>query len=213
MTMLSPNVPTLHEEDSFRLLYLGTYGAVRYDEDLRKIVLDTVEAPLPKGKFLWDGEDYLGGMEKGEAKYVPFHVIRIYWGDPRSVPSQFGRTESRKGQIGDIAPREQELRRLGVLYGIYDTNMDLIGKAVPDVEITTASDVKVFCPAVDPDGSHIYGYSKDSAAVHDPATRFAQLESEMRMVMAQLEAQKEKGVINDGADVAVDEPPAKRARG
>lgn len=209
MTLLSPSAPTLHEEDSFRLVYNGTYGQPRYDEDQRRIVVDTVTGPLPKGKFLWDGEDYLAGLEEGRAKLVPFNLVRIYWGDPRSVPSQFGRTESRKGQIGDIAPREQEVRRLSVLYGIYDTNMDQLAKAVPDVTITTADDIEVFCPAVDPDGTHIYGYAKDTATVHDPATRLAQLEAEMRQMRAQVEA--EGGRRNDGADVEVDGPPVKKA--
>ncbi len=211
MTLLTnSNVPTLHAEDSFRLVYHGTYSRVDYDEDARKIKVVPITGALPYGRFLWDGEDYLGGLEAERAKLVPFDLVRIYFGDPRSVPGQFGRTESRKGQIGDIPPREQEIRRLSVLYGLYDTNTGLIAQAVPQVTITTADDIEVFCPATDPEGTHIYGYAKDSAAVHDPATRFAQLESEMRLVRQQLDAERGKGVANDGADVAEDGPPAKR---
>jgi hypothetical protein len=208
-SLLNGNTPTLHAEDSFRLVYNGTYGATDISEDGRKIRVEERDGPLPFNKFMWDGEDYLGGLEPGRAKLVPFDLVRLFFGDPRSVPGQFGRTESRKGRVGDIPPREQEIRRLSVLYGLYDTNTDLISQVVPNVTITTADDVEVFCPATDPEGTHIYGYAKDSAAVHDPATRFAQLEAEMRQVKMELQAREEKGIKNDGADVVEDGPPKK----
>ena len=74
--------------------------------------------------------------------------------------SKFGRTEDRNG-IGDIPPREHEIRRLSALYGLYDTNAGQLADAVPDVTITTGDDVEIICPATDPDGKHIYGYEHD----------------------------------------------------
>lgn len=211
MTLLQPTVPTLHAEDSFRLVYHGTYGATRYDEDRRKIILDPIEGPLPFGRFMWDGEDYLGGLEAERAKLVPFDLVRIYFGDPRSVVGQFGRTESRKGTVGDIAPREQEIRRLSVLYGLYDTQRELISKAIPQVTITTADDIEIFCPAVDPEGNHVYGYAKDSAEVHDIATQLATMRQQIKLLENQAKAEEKLGTKNDGADVAEDGPPAKHA--
>ena len=207
MTLLSPAVPTLRAEDNFKLVYRGTYSVTTYNKANNAIDIEKVEGPLPKNRFVWDGEDYLGGMKKGQAKLVPFDLVRVYFGDPRSVPGVQGRTEDRRGTVGDIAPREAELRRLATVYGLYEANMARLPEAVPDVTITTADDIEVICPAVDPDGEHVYGFAKETAEVHDVATRLAQLEAETRMLKGQLQAEAESGRKNDGADVDHDEPP------
>ena len=209
MTLLTNPVPTLRAEDNFRLVYNGTHTVTTVDKATNTIGIEAVEGPLPKNKYVWDGTDYLGGLEAGQAKLVPFDLVRVYFGDPRSVPGVQGRTEDKRG-IGDIPPREHEIRRLACLYGLYEANAPLLPQAVPNVSIFTADDDEVICPATDPEGEHIYGYDHTAVEVNDPATRFEQLEAEMRMIKAQMRAEAESGAKNDGADVAHDGPPPKR---
>jgi hypothetical protein len=213
MTILQPSAPTIAAEDNFRLVYHGTYSKTIFVPDKEvagggRIELEDVEGPLPEKRFMWDGTDYLGGLEKGEAKLVPFDLVRVYFGDPRSVIGTFGRTESKKGVVGDIPPREQEIRRLCVLYGVYDTHMDLLPFAVPDVRIETADGTEVVCPATDPEGKHIYGYAHDTAEIHDVATQLQHMREQIKMLENQAKAQEKRGVKNDGADVEVDGPPS-----
>jgi hypothetical protein len=216
MTLLNnSSVPTLHAEDNFRLVYNGIFTKTIFTHDKERagggfIALEEVIGPLPFGRFVWDGEDYLGGLEEGMAKLVPFDLVRLYWGDPRSIVGTFGRTESRKGVVGDIPPREQEIRRLCVLYGIYDTNMDLLPKAVPDCSITTADGTEVFTPATDPEGKHIYGYAHDTAEVHDIATQLQHMREQIKILETMAKAEDKRGAKNDGSDVEVDGPPQKR---
>jgi hypothetical protein len=214
MTVLSPSTPTLRAQDSLRLVYNGTYAkTVAIDDSTKpggvRIGLETVEGPLPFGRFSWDGEDYLGGLEAGQAKLVPFDLVRVFFGDPRSVNGVQGRTEDKNG-VGDIAPRENEIRRLCVLYGIYDVNADLLAQAVPDVTITTGDDIEVICPATDPDGKHSYGFEASSAEVHDVATQLSKMREQIKMLETQAAAEAKRPAKNDGADVTVDGPPAKR---
>ena len=194
--------------------YHGTYSKTIFVKDKDApgggtIQLEQVKGPLPEGRFLWGGEDYLAGLEAGHSRLVPFDLVRLYFGDPRSVMSKFGRTEDRNG-IGDIPPREQEIRRLSALYGLYDTNAGQLADAVPDVTITTGDDVEIICPATDPNGKHIYGYEHDEAEVHDVATQLSKMREQMKMMERQLAEQEKKGGKNDGADVEVDGPPARK---
>ena len=214
MTLLQPQTPTLRAEDNFRLLYNGTYAKTVFIKDTSEaggghVDLELVEGPLPRGKFVWDGEDYLGGLEAGKAKLVPFDLVRVFFGDPRSVPGVRGRTEDRHGQVGDIPPREHEIRRLATLYGIYDVNMGRLAEAVPDVEITTADGVTVVCPAIDPDGSHVYGHDADSAEIHDVATQLQHMREQIALLEQQAKAEGKRGSKNDGSDVGHDGPPSK----
>jgi|ERR1700685_1141307 len=220
MTLLQPSAPTLRSSDSLKIQYHGTYGkTIAIPDSTRpggvKIGVELAEGPLPHGKFLWDGEDYLGGMEAGQVKFVPFDVVRLYFGDPRSVPAdkdgklKFGRTEDRHG-IGDIAPRENEIRRLAALYGVYEVNAELLIDAIPDVTVTTGDDIEVVCPVKDPEGKHLYGYEADSRETHDVATQLAHMKEQIKLLEQQAAAEQKKGARNDGADVKTDGPPSAR---
>jgi hypothetical protein len=211
MTLLQNQAPTLRAQDSLRVLYNGTYSKTVFVKDKESpggghIDIETFQGPLPEGKFLWDGTDYLGGLEAGSAKLVPFDVVRLFFGDPRSVPGVQGRTEDKSG-IGDIPPREHEIRRLAALYGLYEVNASLLPLAVPDVTITTGEDIEVICPATDPDGKHVYGYEATTAEVHDVATQLSKMREQIKMLELQAAAEAKKGARNDGADVKTDGPP------
>jgi hypothetical protein len=210
MTLLNGSAPTLRSEDNFRLVYLGTYSVTTYDKATNTIGVEEREGPLPKGKFVWNGEDYLGGLEAGQAKLVPFDLVRVFFGDPRSVPGVQGRTEDKRGVVGDIPPREHEIRRLATLYGLYDANAEMLPFAVPQVAIHTADDIEVICPATDPDGEHVYGYTHDTAEVHDVATQLANMRQQIAMLEQQAKAEEKKGSKNDGSDVSHDGPPDRR---
>jgi hypothetical protein len=215
MTVLQPSTTTIQAEDNFRLVYNGTYTKTILVDDPsvgggKRIDIEEIKGPLPRGKFLWDGTDYLGGLEEGQAKLVPFDLVRVFFGDPRSVPNARGRTESSKGVVGDIPPREHEIRRLATLYGLYEANAPMLPLAVPDVTIMTADDIEVICPATDPEGEHIYGYAADTAEVHDVATQLANMRQQIALLEAAQKAEEKKGAKNDGADVAHDGPPVKR---
>lgn len=211
MTLLQPQAPIIGAKDSFRLEYHGTYGKPVSDGG-PGIRIEEEEGPLPRNRFTWDGEDFLGGLEEGQAKLVPFDIVRLYWGDPRSVTSPdgklvFGKTTGGKGQVADIAPREYEVRRLCVLYGIYETNIHLLPLVVPKVTITNAEEVEIFCPAVDPEGTHVYGAVPDPTENHDLATTIAKMQSELKQLQRAYD--ESGGKKNDGADVTVDRPPSK----
>lgn len=209
MTLLSNPAPTIRAEDNFKLVYNGTYGVTTVDKATNTIGIEQVEGPLPKGKYLWDGEDYLGGMEAGQAKLVPFDLVRVFFGDPRSVMGVKGRTESSKGVIGDIPPRENEIRRLSTIYGLYEANAPRLPEAVPNVTITNADDQIIYFVTDDLEGGNVYGFVADTAEVHDVATQLANMRQQIRMLEEQARAESKNGK-NDGADVAHDGPPAKR---
>jgi hypothetical protein len=206
MTVLSPQVPVLSVEDSFRLVYSGTYGRLDYDKATNVNAIEVVKGPLPEGKFVWDGVDYLGGMTKGEERFIPFDIVRVYFGDPRSIMTGGQRFEDRKGQPGDIAPRPEETRRLSVLYGLYDTDAARVKDIVPVVTITTAEGAEVICPATDPLGHHVYGHVANSAENYDMATTIEQMKMQIRMLEEQQKVIEQRGHDNSGADVEVDEP-------
>ena len=64
----------------------------------------------------------------GKTALVPFEPIRVWWGDPRCKPEIM--TRFRDSSIPNGAPRgfinkrEDEIRRLGVLYGSYASDID-----------------------------------------------------------------------------------------
>lgn len=210
MTLLNGNAPVLSVEDSFSLVYNGSYGKVVYDRVTQIDSVETITGPLPEGFYVWDGVDYLGGAEEGEERFVPFDVVRLYFGDPRSIMSQGQRFETRKGDPGDIAPRQEETRRLSVLYGLYSTDIFKLDSIVPDCTIKTAKGEEIITPAVDPQGKNIYGHVSSTNAAYDQATTIEQLKNQLAMLEEAQKALERRGNDNSGSDVEVDGPPATR---
>jgi hypothetical protein len=208
MSLLNLNpVPTLSAEDNFRLLYLGSYGEVVFNKEAFANDIIRVKGPLPARKYVWDGIDYLGGLDEGAEKLVPFDLVRVYFGDPRSVVGKQQRVETRRGEVGDVPPRDHEIRRLAVLYGIYDVDAAHLAEMVPDVAIYTAEGDEVFCPATDPYGEHVYGVIAPSEPNHDLATNIEKMKAQIKMLEDQQNAMERRKDANDGADVSVDAPP------
>src|ERR1700685_3766551 len=109
-------------------------------------------------------------MEAGQARLVPFDLVRVFFGDPRSVMGVKGRTESSKGVIGDITPRENEIRRLSTIYGLYEANAPRLPEIAPNVTITNADDEIILFVTDDLEGENVYGFVADSAEDDDGAT-------------------------------------------
>ena len=59
----------------------------------------------------------------GKTGLVPFEVIRVWWGDPRSRPNVFTKF-SDSLEAGHVNKREAEIARLGVMYGSYVADVD-----------------------------------------------------------------------------------------
>lgn len=57
-------------------------------------------------------------INPGQTALVPFELIRVHWGDPRSRPGEF-RKFSDSNEEGYVNKREAEIARLGVHYGSY----------------------------------------------------------------------------------------------
>jgi hypothetical protein len=203
-------VPTLSAEDNFTLTYHGSYGVLRYERETNENHVERVRGPMPKRKFVWDGVDYLGGLEEGQSKLVPFDLVRVYWGDPRSVPGSGQSVEDRRGNQGNVAPREEETRRLACLYGLYDTDAAKVQTIVASVTIMTAEQIEVVCPATDPEGEHVYGHIAPSAENYDLATQLSQLKMQQKLLENAMKALEGRGDDNSGADVKDDLPPTKK---
>jgi hypothetical protein len=66
----------------------------------------------------------------GKTGLVPFEPIRVWWGDPRCKPQVMTRFRDSSIRIGEprgfINTREDELRRLGVLYGSYASDVQTL---------------------------------------------------------------------------------------
>jgi hypothetical protein len=183
------NAPIISAEDTFLLKNEGT-------------------EPLPWKRFLCGGKDYLGGLEPGKTKQVPFDLIRIWFGDPRSVVGQ--QLEADYGGIkGDIAPREHEIARLCQLYGVQEqagqSTVDTMMARAPKVSIKTEDGSDILTPAQDPDGTQVYGHVKTDTEQYDVATMLADYRNRIEQLEKQQAAEK-AGKRNDGADVKHDGP-------
>lgn len=57
-------------------------------------------------------------IQPGQTALVPFELVRVHWGDPRSRPGEY-RKFSDSLEDGYVNKRENEIARLGVHYGSY----------------------------------------------------------------------------------------------
>jgi len=176
MTLLTPSLTTINIEDSF---------LIRNNTDPDSLPVEWRDS---EGKIrTWDGildlvwvrRHYVIGP--GEERQVPFDIVRLYYGDPRSVPGEPGRFEDFDGNRGDIAPRENEVRRVAGIWGLYDQSLHMLPEfpQVANVLITTigtsSSPIsEIFTPAVDPRGDAIYGHQTINETSYDIATMLSE---------------------------------------
>jgi len=144
--------------------------------------------------YIWARRHYT--IPPGKSVQVPWDVVRVYFGDPRSVPDEFQQTVDYDGNKGDIPPRNKELSRLAGLYGLYDQGIHLLADnpKIANVTITTVGTpdsppIEIFTPAVDPDGEvGIYGHRQSDEPNYDIASQLAELRTRNSQMEAQIAA-------------------------
>jgi hypothetical protein len=162
---------------------------------------------------------------KGKQVAVPLMVCCKYLGDPRSafgVTNQF--TIPGEQRPGTIPERYSELRRLSILYGIYEGHIERMSAMryrdipgdrndpdrvlfpdkdpdqtiVPKVEVTTLDGKEVRFPIYDPE-SHPYKYETEVTGMIDLRTELEKLQRQVTLANDRIEAinqtQAEEGEI------------------
>jgi hypothetical protein len=148
--------------------------------------------------------------EPGEEVLVPWPVIALYFGDPRSQHGKIIKASDSRGEH-QVPTRGDELLRLSVFYGTYEQDVDFIANVVPDVTISTQGGVEIIPPCFDPEGEHIYGFQRNMQKSNDVATLLAEMEASQERQQREidsLKAQQQSREIhgdNDGA-IPVDTP-------
>lgn len=168
---------------------------------------------------------------------LPLEVCIRYLGDPRSawgVTNQF--TMPGESRPGVVPERYAELRRLSVLYGVYEGMIGRLDKVkfnevprdrsdpdrdlfpgmnphdtiVPKIKVTTLDGVEIKFPIYDPDASP-YRYDTDVTGMTDVRTELEKLQRQQQINADRIESllkSKEEGDgdIPSAAEDSVDAP-------
>lgn len=157
----------------------------------------TITFTLPKQKFI---------IQPGQRAFVPFNLIRIYFGDPRSIVSSRRMFEDSSGK-GTIPAREAEVDRLKTIYGVYGEDEQTLTDVRPEVEIKSVTGTTIYPPLYDRDGSKSQPLSpmtaSDVASLEDLSGIIAQQQAQLNQL---LKLQQQAGVnqSNTTTDVEVD---------
>jgi len=138
--------------------------------------------------------------EAGEKVIVPWAVIALYFGDPRSQPDKIVEAEDSQGKHR-VPARGNELLRLSVFYGVYEQGVDVLSTVVPDVRITTLAGVEIIPPVFDPECEFQYGFQKSTQRSEDVATMIQNLQEQVDALKSQQAAMR----INGDNDRAIPE--------
>lgn len=134
--------------------------------------------------------------ESGEEVIVPWPVIALYFGDPRSQHGKLVEATDSQG-IHMVPTRGNELLRLSVFYGAYEQNVDVLASTIPDVTIRTLDDIEIIPPCFDPDGDYVYGFQRNMQKSGDVATLIGDLQSQIDSLKA-AQAVRDQHGDNDG---------------
>lgn len=174
--------------------------------------------------FQWAKKVY--DIKPGHKKLVPFEVICLYYGDPRSRAGMIQRYEDSTG-TGQVPERMAEVQRLCVRYGIYEQGMDdIIGSMAAEnehlakdgrrplrdenlmVRIFTQDDDEIIPPLFDHTGMNAVSFTVSKDTSQDLATIVLDLQRRLGSAEAELEAMNERG--DNDAEIPVDEPAEMR---
>jgi len=211
MTLLSPTPVTINIEDAF----LVTNNT---DPEVCPIEWQDSEGNWRK----WDGVLDLVWVRRhyiiapGAQRQVPFDVVRLYFGDPRSVVGEPGKFEDFDGKRGDIAKREDEVRRVAGVWGLYDQNIHMMieypvfaNTLITTIGTPDAPMAEIFTPAVDPAGNMTYGHQRVQETSYDLATLLSESrkrEDGMARRIANLETLMASGAPADDEALPKDGP-------
>jgi len=178
------------------------------------VIIDTGEMFRLRNDHETDALELVHGRRRfniapGQTALVPFELIRIHWGDPRSRYGEF-RKFSDSRESGYVNKRELEIARLGVHYGSYVA--DAAGLIDPDWPPNDERHGKVekHCPwpvtigteggdiivpvCFDVAGTEIYGMvATESADLNDAVQYREHLEQQLDQIREQLRTMQGAG--------------------
>lgn len=133
----------------------------------------------------------------GEREIVPFDVIALYFGDPRSRNGIIQKYKDSRGE-GMIQSREAELGRISVFWGVYEQGVDTLVSVVPDVTVTTLNEQEIVPPCFDPFGEYTYGFEKPALdSQSGVATRMEAMQREMDQMREMMNSLAANGDMDD----------------
>jgi hypothetical protein len=161
----------------------------------------------------------LYGFPPGVAVHVPFEVVRIHFGDPRSgVAKTTAVSEDGREKI-QIASRADERNRLETLYGVSaeilrrqiesramgrDLGVVTLQQMAPKITVQTVEGTPVDTVISDPTGQNPVALPVDLSTPDALNARVAQMQQQLDQLMAQAAAAT---AHPDDADVTADTPP------
>lgn len=129
----------------------------------------------------------------GEREIVPFDLIALLFGDPRSRNGMVQKFKDSKGS-GMIQSREAELSRISVFWGVYEQGVDTLVNVVPDVSVFTLQNQEIIVPCFDPYGDHSYGFETGPIDTQQgAAAQLIELQKQMDQMKEMMEALQNGG--------------------
>jgi hypothetical protein len=180
---------TILPRTSEKVLDTGMHYKIRNNTDSRLTTGDGKTDLLRWNKIAYR-------CEPGDEVIVPWPVIALYFGDPRSQHNKIVQAEDSQGEH-TVPSRGNELLRLSVFYGTYEHNVDILASVIPDVTISTLDGVEIIPPCFDPEGDYIYGYQRSMQQSQDVAVMLQELQEQQKVLEARLARMSENG-NNDG---------------
>lgn len=137
---------------------------------------------------------------------VPFEVIALIFGDPRSRNGMIQKYKDSRGE-GMIQSREAELARISVFWGVYEQNIASLPNVVPDISLYTLHGQEIVPPCFDPYGDFTYGFEKgpEDTQQQGAAAQIAYLQEQMDQQRAMIESLQSQGENNE-EDIPEDLP-------
>jgi hypothetical protein len=177
--------------------------------------------------FIWAKIHY--NIAPGKKRIVPFEVVCLYFGDPRSKVGTTVPYKDSRGS-GTVPERMGEVARLSVRYGVYEQGMESIAEAI-EVEnarlaqlnetsvqtmkplisdnfharITDLEGHEILTPLFDHDGSVTYGFALDDDRSDDIAAIIANYERRLAALEGKQTVMDVEG-DNDDEGVPIDNP-------
>lgn len=129
----------------------------------------------------------------GDKEIVPFDVICLYFGDPRSRNGVVQKFKDSKGE-GIIQSREAELSRISVLWGVYEQGVDTLANVVPDVTVSDLRGNEIVPACFDPWGEYSYSFEKGPIDTQQgAAAQLLAMQAEMDQLKARMDAMAQGG--------------------
>jgi hypothetical protein len=165
----------------------------------------------------------------GKKRIVPFEVVAMNFGDPRSRMGAAVPYKDSRGS-GTVPERMSEVRRLSIRYGVYEQGMENIAEAV-EIEnkklaaldasgfqnykplvttifhaiVTDLEGNRLITPLFDHDGSYTYGFQLDEENSNDIAQIIKNYERRLAALEGKESVMDATG-DNDDSGIPIDNP-------